>query len=187
MINLDGIKTYSNHDALDALALLASRVPEDEAIVEIGVYRGGSLMTIANAAETRHIYGVDTWGLEGAYDSGSENPEKYGLKNMSIATKAVAGRAELVRAFSADFAAQWHTDGKPKIGLLYIDGEHTYDAVMNDFHSWYVNLSDHPTVAFDDYDMKHPEVVDAVDHLVADGVISPVQVFGKRLAVADLS
>ncbi|AII27263.1 O-methyltransferase [Mycobacterium phage Taquito] len=181
MIEVDGIKTFSNKQALDALAELAAAVPADQAIVEVGVYRGGSLRTIALRASA-HVYGVDTWGLEGAYASGSESAANYGIDNMMIAQRAVAElpHVTLVRAFSADAAHDY--DG-PTIGLLYVDGEHTYDAVLTDFHAWRPYLAPEAVVAFDDYRASHRAVVDAVRRLVRDGHLTAPSVAGGRLAV----
>lgn len=183
MIDVDGIKTYSNKQALDELAKLARRVPPGQSIVEIGVYRGGSLRTIAKAAAVGvPVYGVDTWGIEGAYESGSENAEKYGSENLSIARKAVAGleHVTLVRNFSTE--AAWHYTG-PAVGLLYVDGEHTRDAVLADFHAWRPYLAPDATIVFDDYRPTHPGVVDAVDDLIRKCLLDYATLAAGRLAI----
>src|SRR5690606_32548683 len=138
-ITVDGIKTYSSREALDALANLAAKVAKTKAIVEIGVYRGGSLRTIAQAARCR-VYGVDAWGLPGVYPPGTENPDKYGVENKAIAERAVADldNATLIHNYSADAAATY--DGPP-IGMLYIDSVHTRDAVLADWHAWSQHLA----------------------------------------------
>lgn len=181
MIEVDGIKTYSNKAALEALARYAAHVKEPDTIVEIGVYRGGSLKTIAEAAQV-DVCGVDTWGLEGAYASGSEKAEKYGIENMRIA-EGLTGHLQnvtLVRGFSADVAG-WML---PRVGMLYIDGEHTYSAAWSDFRSWKGHLREGSVVAFDDYTTKpqHSGVRDAVNE-IRDTYLDDFKVFGNRLAV----
>lgn len=184
MITVDGIKTYSNAEALDALAQHASRVAKTKAIVEIGVYRGGSLRTIAQAARC-HVYGIDAWGLEGTYPTRSENPNKYGLDNMRIAQQAVAhlDNVTLTRALSAQAAANY--DGPP-IGMLYIDSDHTYDAVLADWAAWHPHLAPRAVIAFDDYDHKHPDLTRGVDTIVATHHLRPLEVHGGRLAITRL-
>ena len=180
MIKHDGIKTYSNEEALDALADHASRVVGN--IVEIGVYQGGSLRRIAEATDA-HVYGIDTWGLEGAYASGSEDPEKYGVANMFRAEAHVEGllNVTLIRGFSDEVADDWYRT----VDMLYIDAEHTYDAVIRDFLAWRPHLEHRAIVAFDDYrSPRNKPVKDAVDKLVADGFISVPRVYGGRLAVS---
>lgn len=185
MLLVEGVKTYSNREALDELARLAGRVAKAKAIVEVGVYRGGSLKTIADAAKA-HVWGIDTWGLEGAYSSGSESPTKYGIANMEAAKKLLAGceNVTLTRAFSADAARAW--DG-PAIGMLYVDAEHTYDAVLADFAAWLPHLASKAVVAFDDCTDKpeHAGVRRAVVEIAAE-YLGPLSVRGNRLGVARL-
>ncbi|MDD7813675.1 class I SAM-dependent methyltransferase [Mycobacterium sp. CSUR Q5927] len=182
MIKVDGIKTYSNAEALGALEKCATSVPADRAIVEVGVFRGGSLRTIAKVARTTHIYGVDAWGLEGSYASKSESATKYGgLDTMAVAQRAVSGlNVELIRGFSTEVAATY--DGPP-IGLLYIDAEHTFDAVTADFHAWHPRLADDAHIAFDDYTETFPGMIDGIDMIVAEYNLAPIGVHGGRLAV----
>lgn len=181
-----GVKTYSNREALDKLAELAAKVAKSSRIVEVGVFRGGSLRVIAEAAKCQ-VYGVDTWGLEGAYVSGSENPAKYGDSNRVEAERHCAGlpNVTLVKGFSADIAALYT---QPKIGLLYIDAEHTREGVLSDFAAWSPHLRKNATVAFDDYTTKpeHASLRAGIDELVEAGRIELVGVYGGRLAVARL-
>lgn len=179
----DGTTVYSNADALVALADAAAKVPRHQAIVEVGVYQGGSLRRIAKATRA-HVTGVDTWGLEGAYASRSENPAKYGLDNQRRAEQHLADldNVTLIRGFSVDVAASW--DG-PKVGMLYIDAEHTRRAVLADFDAWAPHLIDGATVCFDDYTGKaaHRDLMAGIDELVASGQVAPLGVYGGRLAV----
>lgn len=189
LIESDGIKTYSNAETLEALTELGAAVPEGLCIVEVGVYRAGTTCALASEAKA-HVYGIDTWGLEGAYSSGSESAKKYGLDNMEIAERRIEGRGlsdkiTLIRNFSAEAAADW--DGPP-IGLLFIDGEHTYDAVHNDYAAWAHYVPAGGIVAFDDYTNKpqHAGVRMAVGEILAQGFTDP-QVSGKRLLWAKRS
>lgn len=56
-----------------------------------------------------------------------------------------------IRAFSVDAAAKW--DG-PEIGLLFIDGSHTYEDVKADYQAWLPHLAPGAVVALDDYGTK---------------------------------
>lgn len=184
MITVDGIKTYSNAEALDALATLAGRVAKTKAIVEIGVYRGGSLKTIAQAARA-HVYGIDAWGLPGTYPSGTENPKKYGTDNKAIAEQAIAGlgNVTLIHDYSTAAAA---TYSGPPIGMLYIDSEHTADAVLADWEAWSPHLAPRAIVCFDDYDAKHPDLCAGIDLICDTADLAPLEVHGDRLAVTRL-
>lgn len=182
MIYVEQVKVYSTWDALDELATLAGKVAKTKAVVEVGVFQGGSLRAIAQAARC-HVYGIDTWGLEGAYASGSENPAKYGIDNMRKAEQHCAGLSNItmIRAFSTDAAATY--DG-PRIGLWYLDAEHTHDAVLGDFDAWSPHFAKGCLIAFDDYRPRTQGVMDAIDSLVDSAKIAPVRVVGGRLAVS---
>src|SRR5690606_41597361 len=114
MLTIDGTKVYSNQAALDELGALAAKVAKTKAIVEVGVFRGGSARVLAENARG-HVYGIDTWGLEGAYASGSESPRKYGIDHMREAERHCAGpeNPSLVRALPADAARDYR---RSKIG-----------------------------------------------------------------------
>ncbi len=184
MITVDGIKTYSNAEALDTLATLAGRVAKTKAIVEIGVYRGGSLRTIAQAARCK-VYGIDAWGLPGTYPSGTENPAKYGADNKAIAERAIAelDNVTLIRDYSTEAAGKY--DGPP-IGMLYIDSEHTADAVLADWEAWSPHLAPRAVICFDDYDHKHEDLKTGIDLIVDTAGLQPIEVHGNRLAVTRL-
>lgn len=183
MINRHGVKTYSNEPALNALATLAGLVTPGRVIVEIGVFRGGSLAEMARHTG-QDVYGIDTWGLEGAYASGSEDPSKYGIENMRLAQKATEGldNVHLIRGFSTEVARSWPAT-RP-VELLYIDGEHTYEACWSDFRAWSQFLVADAFVAFDDYRPSHPGVMQAVDEIAQEYFWGrKVTVHGGRLAV----
>src|SRR5690554_7600706 len=85
----------------------------------------------------------------------------------------------MIQGFSAEVGQQWHG---PKVGLLFIDGDHRQDAVRKDFAAWEKHLSEDAVIAFDDHDESHPGVPAAVQGLVNKDVISEPVLF-DRLAV----
>jgi hypothetical protein len=54
------------------------------------------------------------------------------------------------------------------IDLLYVDGWHSYDAVLDDGRAWLAHLADRGVVLFDDY-VTYDEVGSAVGQLAAEG------------------
>lgn len=183
MIEVDGVKTYSNRDALDELARLAATVPPDHAIVEIGVFRGGSLRTMAENT-TAPVYGIDAWGMDELYkgDSGESGRKYNGDRDMQTAQKLVGhlDNVTLIRDYSTSAAADYHG---PPIALLYIDAEHTYDAALADYRAWKHHLATEAVIAFDDYTETFPGVKRAVDEIIATDNLAPLEIHGGRLAV----
>lgn len=175
------------------LADLAAQVPPERAIVELGVYQGRTLLYLAWGArqgQGAHVWGIDPWDLPGkrvpyagkvrkAYtDPGVRAWARYNVKALGYSNQIT-----LKRAFSTEVGARWNG---PPVGLLYVDGDHRYDAVCADVRAWTPHLADDAMIAFDDHDDGHPEVVQAVADMVAEGILHPVQMFHDRLAVTRL-
>lgn len=175
-------ETLTEPAALDWLRDAARAVPATQACVEVGVYRGGSLRCLVEGAAAGRgaaVYGVDAWGLSAAYRARPHMHKRYVPEDMAVAAETAPG-ATLIRSLSVDAAHAW---SGPPIGLLYIDGEHTRQAVLADFAAWRVHLAVDAEVAFDDHCERFPGVVEAVRELVADGSVVWDAVVGSRLAV----
>lgn len=172
-------------EALAWLENAARKVPADQAIVELGVYQGGSLVHLARgsaAGNRAPVFGIDPWGLEGAYPDRPQMARKYGVQNQRVTQRAVraAGVGNLVtlrREFSWAAGARWTG---PAVGLLYIDALHTEAAVLIDHAAWAGHLAPDAVVAYDDFCPRFPGVMAAVRRLHGDRIT----VVGSRLAVA---
>lgn len=173
------------------LTELAREVPADQAIVEIGVYKGRTLCYLAHGArqgQQPHVYGIDPWDLPG-------NRPPARLRFTDAATRLTAERTvrqqgmrhhtTLIQGFSTDVAASW---AGPPVGLLYVDGDHSYEAVKADVEAWLTHLAEGAVVAFDDYGVTHnPQVPEAVDQLAADGFIAIEEIYEGQLAIATVT
>lgn len=177
------VETLTEPEALDWLRAAAAEVPADQAVVEVGVFRGGSLKHLCDGAKEGHgavVYGVDAWGSDGVYPDRPHMRERYKRTDKAVARRTCP-TATLIHALSSDAAAAY--DGPP-IGLLYIDCVHTEAAVLADFEAWAPHLADGALVAFDDYCDRFPGVAKAVEHLMTVGRLENVGgLIGSRLAV----
>jgi hypothetical protein len=170
------------------LADLGAQVPAGQAIVELGVYRAKTTLLLswgARHGNGAHVYGIDPWDLEGnTYGepfttSGTRNWARYNVKAQGFANFVT-----LIQSFSADAAGTW---SGPPIGLLFVDGDHSYEGARGDITGWARHLADGAVIAVDDY--GHPDwpgVKEAVDALVAENFLAPVEIFHDRLAVTTL-
>ena len=179
-----------------ALADFASEVPRDQVIVELGVYHGKTALWMAWAASQLngvgngpHVWAIDPWELEGnVYTrdegwgdmSGARSWARYWVQSLGY-TNAIS----LVHAFSRDVAAGWTG---PKVGLLFVDGDHTYEGARGDIEAWAPHLGEGARIAIDDYvSPDFPGVKAAVDALVTEGVLAPIELYHDRLAVTRLA
>jgi len=118
---------------------LARRAAPLGTAVEIGSYKGRSTWFLAAAYEQAGspwpVVAFDPH-LEGTRDAFAANLERTG----------VAPRVEAHAAFSHDAAPAFD---RP-IGLLWIDGDHTYTGVRRDFEDWFPKLAPGGWLAFHD-------------------------------------
>lgn len=162
-----------------ALRALAQRVPAEQAIVEVGSYKGKSTCSLASAASA-HVWAVDPWDLAGN-ETGrhrfAESSTRLAFE-AQVASLGLGDRITAIQGFSVAVAEHW--DGPP-IGLLYIDGDHRYKAVRADFLAWRPHLASGATVIFDDLDTpRNPGVRKVVDELAE---LLRFEVWAGRLAV----
>lgn len=117
-------------------------------IVEIGSFRGKSAVALATGAgiSGEQVYCVDPHQeFTGVY-GGKFGPQDRGAFYQVMLQTSLFDRVALVNLASKEAARGWH---RP-IGLLFIDGDHTYRGVSNDFKAWDPHVSMGGVVAFDD-------------------------------------
>jgi predicted O-methyltransferase YrrM len=127
-----------------ALYDAAARVPEGQAIVEIGSHRGKSTILLAAAlAHGVTMTAVDPFD-DPRWGGGRESLEVF-LANLERA--GVADRVTLHRGLSRDAAAHW---AGPPVGLAWIDGAHDRASVLVDIDGWDAHLAEGGTMLLHD-------------------------------------
>ena len=138
------------------LAKLAERV-QTGAIVELGVFSGGSLYYLAQGAGSNgnqvQIYGVDPFTHNLSRQIAEDDGVKYHLLKTEKPSRMVVeerlhetgvnGLATLIEGFSQEEAEKWN---KGVINLLFIDGNH--QQVEQDFYAWRPHLDEYAMVVF---------------------------------------
>ena len=117
-------------------------------LVELGVYNGLSFFTFCQAITEHDIdavaYGIDCW-------EGDEHTEFYDDSiYQGVADHARAhyrGISYLLKMYFKDALAHFED---ASVDLLHIDGLHTYEAVREDFQSWYPKVKPGGIVLFHD-------------------------------------
>lgn len=128
------------------LMRLASGVPPDACIVEVGSHRGRSTVALALGAKGAPVYAIEPHEVfEGMYGAkfGPEDRKAF-FENMLRV--GVVEDVRLVNLSSEVVSQGWTRS----IGLLWLDGDHTIEGVRRDFEAWAPFLKPGGVVAFHD-------------------------------------
>lgn len=196
------VRAATPEDVMVALADFATQVPADQEIVELGVFHGRTALQLAWGAslgQGAHVTAIDPWDLPGnVYDPPFTNPESKRWAEHWVRSLGYSDKITLVQGFSHAVAEAWNDWRHPgtgpefpepkRVGLLYVDGDHTKEGAKRDIVVWAPHLAPGSIIAVDDY--GHPDwpgVGEAVDELVAEGFLDPIELFHDRLAVTRLT
>lgn len=172
----------------DAQIEAVAHFPDGSRFVEVGVYLGRSLCSlaevVANSGRDVTVLGVDTCrgsGPEGKSDTDAHaGAVEYGAGTMAglLHRNVIAcGFADSVQILIADSIAAAALFPGESLAWVHIDARHDYDSVSADIAAWRPKVSPGGWLSGDDYDVHAwPGVVDAVrDALPAAGAWSTNQ------------
>lgn len=187
------VRAATPEDIMVTLADFATQVPADQEIVELGVFQGRTALQLAWGASLghgAHVTGIDPWDLPGnVYSPPFTDAESRTWARHWVDTLGYSDKITLLQGFSHDpeiIEATMMRSGL--VGLLFVDGDHTKEGAKRDIVSWAPHLAPGARIAVDDY--GHPDwpgVGEAVDELVAEGFLDPIEIFHDRLAVTRLT
>jgi predicted O-methyltransferase YrrM len=175
--------------ACDHLYDLAAEVPADQTIVEIGVYRGRSLLALAEGALDGNgalVLGIDPFNLTRPSKPKYSSDETYAVAKANVAASRASARIQLLRDFGVSVAERYSSATEGRVGMIYIDADHRKAPVLADFSAWKSHFAPNAVVAFDDCHDDFPGVVEAVHLLWKKGRITKPSMVTERLAVSRL-
>jgi|SRR5438105_4547556 len=155
------------------------------AIVEIGSWMGRSTAWLAAgslAAGRERVHAVDTFdggpSLKAEdYPVLKEQGTTYHVFEENLERAGLLDHVEPVVSDSRAAAAQW--DGGA-VRLLFIDGDHSYEAVKADLEAWLPHIAPGGYVAFDDVHEHYPGVQRLTAEATADnGPLKRIMTVGK--------
>lgn len=153
------IKVRVNDEETNVLRKLASEVPENGLILEIGCAWGHSCKNMLEASkETVKFVAIDPWTLLGRDEWIGH--EQLFLENI----EPFKERVEIVKDFSQNVDIEKVLGGR-KIDLLFIDGDHHRNAVRDDYNKYHRFVKPNGKIVFHDYGML-AGVIKAVDWYV---------------------
>lgn len=128
---------------------------------EIGVCGGGTGLQFLQDG-LQKLYSIDSWRhLEQAGDG--DQPDVWHLINLMTAAYRLTeygNRSIMIRGKSEEVA---HLIPNNSIGLLYIDGDHSYEGVINDITNYFLKVVCGGIIAFHDYNNAGYGVTKAVN------------------------
>lgn len=143
---------------------LASRLPKISTVVEIGAYGGLSSVYILSGLRKNLslLYSIDPFGKDidnqkkivKKYSNLEYRKAEYESLQKKPTKKAVEGRLknlkfsgfQLIEDYSFVVVKKW----RKQIDMLFIDGNHEYKAVLNDFNKWVRFLKKGGVIVFHD-------------------------------------
>lgn len=145
------VKGWTSRQTGELLWHFAANCQSQEgAIVEIGSWKGRSTIWLAKGSQKgsgKKVYAVDP------HTGSAEHIEKYGsdintytdfLKNIEQA--GVKDLVIPVRKTGAEFSKEF----KNPVELIFIDGDHSYEGVCEDFKNWFPKMVEGGIMVFDD-------------------------------------
>ena len=198
MFDLDKLAELDGLISPEVGALLydeAGRVQDGNAIVELGSYKGKSTAYLAAGALDSWeapVFAVDAWSEEvSAWRNRvlerlpSATYREFVRQLELVGVREHVTPIQSLTALAADFWENHYAD-KHRVGLLYIDGDHHFEAAIADYRAWHPHLTPEAVVIFDDYDTENnPGVLAAVTALRDAGEIINVEKKAGRLALAN--
>lgn len=150
---------------MELLYQLASQVPKDGTIVEIGSFQGKSTVCLGLGAKQS---GAWVWAIDPHDDIQVNDSTHYGMENHAALLKnlvefSVADRTRVVALKSSVARSIWYSI----IDLLWIDGSHDYNDVRLDLR-WSDSVVPSGVIALHDASGHFPDVSRALEKLLGD-------------------
>jgi predicted O-methyltransferase YrrM len=158
-----------------ALLLLAEHGPGTGAVVEIGSYLGRSTAFLALGVKRAgrppvvavdHFEGSPEHQAGASHESGVLVAEgtTFHQFQRNLERAGAAAHVRAIRARSIEAARGW----REPIRLLFIDGDHSYEATRADFAAWSPQVEGNGLVAFHDVGVW-PGVTRYYEEMLAEG------------------
>jgi len=160
--DIDGF--WEDYDR-EEYARLVSRIPDESVMVEVGVFRGRSLASIAPLLIQKKIdlVAIDIFGSVD-YNEDLVTPKNPGMLRDFVQNMKVFGLDPLVICGTSARVADFMFWKQPS--LVFIDGDHSYEAVKADIKTWIQVVKNGAILAGHDYGPHAPGVKQAVDELL---------------------
>lgn len=142
------------------LALLqrfAGQLPEDSVIVNIGAGAGTSGLAFVEACPHAIVYTVDA--QDASFPTGSLEGERNAFRDAGL-LHLLNHSWYQIHGDSKEVGRGWLAAGRPRIDLLFIDGDHEYSGAAGDILAWLPSVVHTGIIAIHDYDKAKNDPTD---------------------------
>ena len=183
---LDAVPGMMAPEAGPVLFILSATQELSGDVIEVGSWQGRSTIYLAKGAQVNgngQVYAIDHFlgnpGKELLYRAERNDlSDLEGCFRGHVSSFKVSEYIELM-AMSSTAAAMILRERSVRARLLFIDGNHAFNAVMEDFEALRPVLLPQGLVIFDDFSPTFPGVVKCVGELVDGKIIRPIFSYGN--------
>lgn len=115
-----------NSESAKGLKDLIKEFPDNCVMAEIGCYAGESTEIFLNSGKVKKLYAIDPW--KKGYDANDITSET----DFDLVEKLFDERTKGKNVVKLKMTMEEAFDSLPKLDVIYIDGNHSYDFVVKD-------------------------------------------------------
>lgn len=162
----------------EELFWLAAQASKSKSICEIGSWQGRSTRALVDNTPGT-VLAVDTWaGTDNEVDNArTTDPDALFQTFQDNMVGVPEGKLSFIRSLSVD-AAKICKKQNQQFDMIFIDADHSYDAVKADILAWFPLLIGGGIICGHDYSYVWPGVVQAVNELFPSHVMCSKTIWG---------
>jgi hypothetical protein len=124
---------------------IIKRLPKSDRIVgaEVGVYKGALSNMLLSRVPKLHLYMIDRWQSYSKEEIGANGESNMSLRKQETFNKAAELATEIANKYidraviiSSDSQKASKIFHEKTLDFVFIDADHSYDAVYQDIYSW---------------------------------------------------
>jgi predicted O-methyltransferase YrrM len=155
---------------------ISKTVSSKNCIVEIGANLGRSTCILGAGSHNGNnalVYSIDLWNIPDSNRKAKYQADttfekyKHYLQLMKVNDIVM-----FLRGNSAVIGKTWNTP----IGMLFLDGDHSYEGVKKDFELYSSHVVKNGWILFHDYNKAFPDVIQFVEEIADAELIETVEI-----------
>lgn len=146
-VTIEDLKKINNRGDIPGLL----NTMQAQIICEIGVKEGAHFNSLLRGQHITSAYGIDIWAETGVRSQNDDSYEQLRLDQLFQTMKALEARdrrVKIIKDFSPQVSHQFDNDF---FDFVYIDADHTEEAVYNDLCAWWDKVRPGGVLAGHDY------------------------------------